>query len=223
VHAAARNQPRRINVFESFCRRIEDGVDWLAAERPLLHGRHGVCPLSPLSQSVFQIMLYTIRDAGFAAYDGGEQLPDGRRAFSDDPLRSVRRFCDEVQQCWQDVFVPGSVMVADKTMIGLTGATNIHLTVFPNKPTSTGVCLKTLCDASTRVMSATEFVEGKAEQVLKRYAEEGLAPAMTLRLTEPWHNEAPRIVIADAWFGGVPTAFALMQRGLFSIASVKTH
>jgi hypothetical protein len=46
---------------------------------------------------------------------------------------------------------------------------------------------------------------------------------VTLRLTEPWHNKAPCVVIADAWFGGVPTAFALMQRGLFSITNVKTH
>jgi hypothetical protein len=46
---------------------------------------------------------------------------------------------------------------------------------------------------------------------------------VTLLLTEPWHNKAPRIVIADAWFGGVPTAFALMQRGRFSITNVKTH
>jgi hypothetical protein len=29
------------------CRRMEDGIDWLAAERPLLHGRHGVCALVP--------------------------------------------------------------------------------------------------------------------------------------------------------------------------------
>jgi hypothetical protein len=168
-----------------------------------------------------RLELYTSRDAGFAAYDEGKQLPDGRRAFSDDPLRSVSRFYDEVQQCWQDVFVPDSVMVADKTMIGFTGATNIHLTILRNKPTSKGVCLKTLCDASTLVMIAAEFVEGKAEQVLKRYAEEGLAPAVTPGLTEPWHNKAPRIVIADAWFVGVPSAFALMQWGI--LANVKTH
>jgi hypothetical protein len=95
------------------------------------------------------------------------------------------------------------------------GFTNINLTVLPNKPTSKGVCLRTLCDASIRVMIAAEFVEGKAEQVLKRYAEEGLAPAVTLRLTEPWHNKATCIIIADTWFGGVPTAFALMH-GAFS-------
>jgi hypothetical protein len=114
-------------------------------------------------------------------------------------------------------------MVADETMIGFTGATNIHLTVLPDKPTSKGVCLKTLCDASTRVMIAAEFVEGKAEQVLKRYAEEGLAPALTLQLIEPWHNKASRIVTADACFDGMPTGYALMQRSLFSITNVKIH
>jgi hypothetical protein len=44
-----------------------------------------------------------------------------------------------------------------------------------------------------------------------------------LRVMEPWHNKAPCIIIADAWFGGVPKAFALMLRGLFSITNVKTH
>jgi hypothetical protein len=47
---------------------------------------------APLSQTVFQNLLYTIRGTGFAAYDEGEQLPDGRRVFSDDPLKSVRHF-----------------------------------------------------------------------------------------------------------------------------------
>jgi hypothetical protein len=42
-----------------------------------------------------------------------------------------------------------------------------------NTPHSKGVCLKTLCDASTRVMVAAESVEGNAKQILKRYAEEG--------------------------------------------------
>jgi hypothetical protein len=130
---------------------------------------------TPLSLTVFQKLLYTIRDAGFAVHDKGEQVLDGCRAFSDEPALLGKHSTDEVQQCWQDVFLPGSVMVADETMIGFTGANNIHLSVLPNKPTSKGVCLKTLCDASTRVMIAAEYVEGKAEQVLKRYADEGVA------------------------------------------------
>jgi hypothetical protein len=176
-----------------------------------------------MSQAVFQNILYTVRDAGFAAYQEGEQLPDGRTCFDNDPLRPIRRFFDEVQHVWQEEFVPGAVMVADETMVGWTGATNVHITILPNKPTSKGVCLKTMCDASTRVMIAMEFVEGRDEQAIKRYAEEGRSAAVCLRLTEHWHNKVPRILIADAWFGGVPTAFSLMQRNIYSVTNVKTQ
>jgi hypothetical protein len=55
-------------------------------------------------------------------------------------------------------------MVVGKTMVGWTGATNIHMTVMPSKPNIRGVCLKTICDASMRVMVAIEFVEAGTEQ-----------------------------------------------------------
>jgi hypothetical protein len=121
-------------------------------------------------------------------------------------------------------YLRGSVVVADETMVGWTGATNIHITKLPNKPTAIGICLKTLCDAQTRVMCSLEFVESKEEQGHKRFADLGRAAACMLRLTEPWHNERPHILIADAWFGGLPTSFALMQKGLYSVVvNVKTH
>jgi hypothetical protein len=66
-------------------------------------------------------------------------------------------------------------------------------------------------------------VESKEQQGLKRYSEEGKAAAITLRLTEPWYNNFDRIVIADSWFGGMSTAWGLMQRGLCGILNVKTH
>jgi hypothetical protein len=49
------------------------------------------------------------------------------------------------------------------------------------------------------------------------------AAAVCLRLTEPWHNQVPRMLIADAWFGGVPTAVQLIHGGLYCITNVKTH
>jgi hypothetical protein len=52
-------------------------------------------------------------------------------------------------------------------------------------------------------------------------AEEGKSAAVTLRLAEPWHDKCPRIVLADAWFGGLLTVFALLLRGLFCIVNVK--
>jgi hypothetical protein len=166
-----------------------------------------------MSQAVFQNLLYTVRVAGLPAYEEGQAMPDGRPAFPNDPFKPARRFADAVLQVWHDLYVPGSLLVADETMVGWTGATNIHITMLPNKPTSKGVCLKTLCDASTRVMINFEFVEGKVEQGVKRCAEEGRAAAVCLRLTEPWHNDIPRILLADAWFGGLPTPVGLMRRG----------
>jgi hypothetical protein len=109
--------------------------------------------------------------------------------------------------------VPGTTLVADYTMVGWAGATNIQITYLPNKATDKGVCLKTLCNARTRVMINLEFVEGKGEQKKTRYTDEGRAAAVCLRLTEPWHNQVPRMLIADAWFGGAPTAVQLIHPG----------
>jgi hypothetical protein len=44
-----------------------------------------------------------------------------------------------------------------------------------------------------------------------------------LPLTEPWHNEFPRILPADAWFSRMPISFALVQEGLYSVVNVKTR
>jgi hypothetical protein len=106
-------------------------------------------------------------------------MPDGRPASPNDPIKPVRRFADAVLQVWHHLYRPDSLLVADETMVGWTGATNIHITMLPNKPTSQGVCLKTFCEASTRVMTKKkfEFVEGTLEQGVKRYAEEGQPPS----------------------------------------------
>jgi hypothetical protein len=174
-----------------------------------------------MTQRLFENLLYTVRDVGFPQYEEGQPLTDGRIATANDPLRQVRRFADDLQQHWQEVYVPGSLLVVDETMVGWTGATNVHITVLPNKPTDKGVCLKSACDAHTRVMVSFEFVESRQEQEQKRYVEEGKSAAVTLRLTEPWHHKGPRVVLADAWFGGILTAVALLLRGLFCIVNVK--
>jgi hypothetical protein len=70
-------------------------------------------------------------------------------------------------------------------------------------------------------MLALEFVEGKEEQARKNYVAEGKSAAVCLRLTQPWHNTRPHEVIADAYFGGMPTAVSLFKRGFFSITNVK--
>jgi hypothetical protein len=70
-------------------------------------------------------------------------------------------------------------------------------------------------------MVAMEFVESSEQQGLKRFAEEGRSAAVCLRLTEAWHNKVPRLLLADAWFGGVPSAFALAKRDIYRIMNVK--
>jgi hypothetical protein len=82
-------------------------------------------------------------------------------------------------------------------------------------------CARLHPNVVTRVV-AFDFEGSKEEQSLKRYVEEGRAAGVCLRLTEPWHNQGPRLLITDAWFG-VPTSYALWQRGWFSITNVNTH
>jgi hypothetical protein len=41
--------------------------------------------VAAMSQTTFQNIFYTIRDAGFAAYEEEQTLPDGRTAPADDP------------------------------------------------------------------------------------------------------------------------------------------
>jgi hypothetical protein len=129
----------------------------------------------------------------------------------------------ELQAHRREVYVPGSILVANETMVGWKGATNIHITILPDKPTGKGVSLKTLADGRTLVLTELVFVESKERQGSRRYAEEGKAAAVALRLIEPWHNSAARIVIANSWFGGMPTAWGLMQRGPYSILNAKTN
>jgi hypothetical protein len=129
-------------------------------------------------------------------------------------LSSMRCFAVELQQARQDEDVPGSLVLADETMVGWAGATNIHITKFPNKATSVEVCLETLCDAQTRVMCSFEFVERLEKQGHKRYSDLWRVAACMLRLTEPWHNQCPCILPADDWFSWMPTSFALVQEGL---------
>jgi hypothetical protein len=55
--------------------------------------------------------------------------------------------------------------VVDESMNGWTGATNVHITVLPNKQIPAGVCLKTLCDARTRVMLAMELWSQRSSEL----------------------------------------------------------
>jgi hypothetical protein len=156
-------------------------------------------------------------------YDEGDQLPDGRSAIGDDPVKPMRPFMGQVQTHWQDIYNAGSIVMVDETMVGWTAESNVHITRLQSKPTERGVCLKTAADGLSKVMLSFELLECAADQARKRYREEGKAAAVTLRLREHLYNKGPCLVLADAWFGGTLTSSVLMQRGLHSIVNVKTQ
>jgi hypothetical protein len=57
--------------------------------------------------------------------------------------------------------------------------------------------LKTICDASSRVLLGWELCEGKEVNSLKQwYQYLGAGTSCTLRLTLPWHGTG-RVVIGD--------------------------
>jgi hypothetical protein len=86
-----------------------------------------------MSLRTFENLLYTIRDAGFQAYEEDHPLPDGRVAVSDDPPKRLRRFVMELQANWQEVYVPGSILVAEETMVGWKEQ---PISTSPTSPTS---------------------------------------------------------------------------------------
>jgi hypothetical protein len=87
---------------------------------------------------------------GFPEYEAGEQLLDGRTAVGNGPLKYCRQFAAKLVQEWQEVFVLGTTLVANESMVGWTGTTNIHITHLPNQATDRGVCMKKLCDTLAR-------------------------------------------------------------------------
>ncbi len=71
-------------------------------------------------------------------------------------------------------------------------------------------------------MLAVEICEGQTIMREKEFTKEwGQTCATTLRLVKPWYGTG-KIVIADAWFGSLRTAYNLLKRDLYSVMNVKT-
>lgn len=150
-----------------------------------------------------------------------EYQPGDTEYLPDDPLQSVRKWYNILAEYWRENYKAGSIIVVDETMVFWTGQ-GVHLTYLPRKPTPVGVMLKTICDASSRVLLGWEFCEGKEADRKKRWCNQyGAGTACTLRLTLPWHGSS-RIVIGDSWFGSLKCCVALLEKGLYSIMNVKT-
>jgi hypothetical protein len=133
--------------------------EWLGGSAPVLH----------VPKRTFENLLYTIRDTDVEPYKVQPMISDCREAWVADPLRPMRRCADELQFQWQDVYKPGCSMVVDESMIGWTGAKNVHITVLSNKPTDKGECSKTPCDACAHVMLAKEFSHSTYQMYDNKY------------------------------------------------------
>jgi hypothetical protein len=99
-----------------------------------------------------------------------------------------------------------------------------HLTYLPRKPTPLGLMLKTIVDGDTGIMLGAEIDEGKDAMRKKKFRDPwGHTTATTLRLAEPFFGKK-KILIADAWFGGLRCSYALMKLGgTRSVMNVKTN
>jgi hypothetical protein len=72
------------------------------------------------------------------------------------------------------------------------------------------------------VLLSFEWVEESSEQNLERWCtENGAVAACTARITAPWHSGSLKVVLADSWFGGLPTALLLHQFNLESVCNIK--
>jgi hypothetical protein len=66
-------------------------------------------------------------------------------------------------------------------------------------------------------MLSGEFVEEAEVQAEKSFAKSGKAAGCTAIILAPWHNQRPRIVIADSWSGSIDTVHLLQTLGLFAV------
>lgn len=99
-----------------------------------------------------------------------------------------------------------------------------HLTYLPRKPTPLGVMMKTLVCALTGILLCCEIDKGKDVMSKEKYrAEWGHTTATTLRLMEPFFGKK-KVLIADAWFGGLRCCYAFLYLGgVRSVMNVKTN
>jgi hypothetical protein len=141
--------------------------------------------------------------------------------WQNDSLQDVRKWFDLLAETWRAAYHAGTTLTIDETMNLWTGL-GVHLTYLPRKPTPLGIMLKTICDASSRILFGWEFCEGNEVEILKQwYQDLGAGTSCTLRLTLPWHGTG-RVGIGDSWFGSLRCCAALLGMGLSSVLNVKT-
>ena len=142
-----------------------------------------------------------------------------------DPFFETRRFFDHIRPMFQNAMKPGGWLCIDESMFSWLGRC-MKLPgwkVIKRKPHPIGLEAKTTACAVTGMLIDFEFQEGIEVMGHFRFVNDyNKSTAWLLRLTERWHNEEKRTVIADAAFAQVRAAVGLYKEGgLFLIGNVK--
>jgi hypothetical protein len=75
------------------------------------------CIRSHLSYTFYKSMNRVLAEVGFDSYKVGDELPDGRLVPATDSLAKIRKFGDKLQEHWRSVYVPGTALTIDESMI----------------------------------------------------------------------------------------------------------
>lgn len=139
-----------------------------------------------------------------------------------DGILEVQPWLDECCTKWRDAWNPGTYMILDESMIFWVGTGDVHLTLIPRKPTPLGIMLKTIVCGHSGVLLGAEICEAADVMATKEYVSTwGATCATTLRLMSPFAGKG-RILLGDAWFGSIRTAWSLKTlMGTYFIGVVK--
>ncbi len=131
-------------------------------------------------------------------------------------------FLNVCQETWREAWIPGTLLTIDESMLGWSGLGAHELTFIPRKPCDLGIMVKTVVCSASGIILVCEIMEGKDKMRAKEFVKEwGTTTATCLRLTAPWWGQG-KILIADAWFGSLRAAFALLEKDVYAVMNVKT-
>jgi len=130
-----------------------------------------------------------------------------------------------------NVFTPSSIAVVDETMAGWEGHVNRSkhpkampsAYYIPSKPTQRGMEIRNVACGTSGMMYSVEIMEDAAGMAhLKYVGEMKASAAQVLRLMDNAHMLGKKaLVVGDAAFGSLETAYELLKRDTYFVGAVK--
>ena len=153
-----------------------------------------------------------------------EQITSCLTLSSDhDNEQQVLDFIDQLNETFQAAITPSSTIVLDESMVKSFHRKMPGKKKIMRKPRPIGVELKILADGATFITLVIEKHGSKESMQGAEYSDEfGATVGCSLRLTKPYRDTG-RLVLGDAWFGGVKCVEQLRKNGFFAIMVVKNN